>query len=95
MEDHRQSFKPTILSQMAIIFNAVFLTTVHSYASAASTNANNETNYSNSSPLQSFLHRLQENGIENIDPMDMMFFGCVVLLGLELINVTVKQAGRK
>lgn len=94
MVDHRQSYQPMMLSQMAIIFNAVFLTTVHSYASAASTNATNETSYSNSSPLQAFLDRLQENGIENIDPMDMVFFGCVVLLGLELINVTVKQAGQ-
>jgi hypothetical protein len=80
---------------MAILFNAFFLTMVHSYASAASSQAHNETTYSDSSPLQSYLDRLQQNGIENMDPMDMILFGCLILLGLEFINVTVQQAGRK
>ena len=94
-EQARPSHKLMVFSQMAILFNAMFLTTVHCYASAGSRQEKNATDYVIISPLQSFLDRLQQNGIEDMDPMDMMLFGCLVLLGLELINVTVKQAGRK
>lgn len=80
-------------TQLVIVLNAILLTVIHCVASA--TAPSNETNVEVSSPLQNLISRLKTNGVTNMDVMDMVFFGCLILLGLELINISVKQAGRK
>ena len=36
-----------------------------------------------------FVNRMKENGVDDIELMDLLFCACVVLLGLEFISIVV------
>ena len=43
-----------------------------------------------------FLDRMKQNRVDNIEPMDFVLCGCLVLLGLELLStIVLKLAGCK
>jgi hypothetical protein len=43
-----------------------------------------------------FIERMQRNGVDKIELVDFLFYGCIVLLGLEIVSIAVlKIAGCK
>lgn len=71
-----------------LVFAVNFLTLCPGASALTNTSATEE------SIIATFSERIRNNGVENIDLMDFIFFGCVILLGLEIVNCTVKFSGR-
>jgi hypothetical protein len=85
----RSSLASKLVTPLALVFNAVLLVQFHG-ASA----------YTNSSTVDeqvfpSFLARMESNGIDDMEMMDFIFFGCVAILGMESINIATKNLARK
>eukprot|EP00557_Chaetoceros_sp_GSL56_P001595 CAMPEP_0176501420 /NCGR_PEP_ID=MMETSP0200_2-20121128/14151_1 /TAXON_ID=947934 /ORGANISM="Chaetoceros sp., Strain GSL56" /LENGTH=322 /DNA_ID=CAMNT_0017900305 /DNA_START=40 /DNA_END=1005 /DNA_ORIENTATION=- len=86
----------SIITYLTIFFNAWLLNYFHgvsafSFASNTTTNSNSN---ANDFTLSSFLHRLKDNGLENMELIDMIFCGCIIILGMEFMDMTTKQMGR-
>ena len=47
------------------------------------------------SVIAAFVERMQKNGVDDIGGIDIVFFACVILLGLEFVNFLVKKYDRK
>lgn len=43
--------------------------------------------------LNAFVRRLRDNGIENMEMVDIFYCGCVAILGMELLSFLVKSSG--
>jgi len=85
----RSSLASKLVTPLALVFNAVLLVQFHG-ASA----------YTNSSTVDeqvfpSFLARMESNGIDDMEMMDFIFFGCIAILGMESINIATKNLARK
>eukprot|EP00979_Chaetoceros_neogracilis_P013142 scaffold3704_cov271-Chaetoceros_neogracile.AAC.6 len=84
----RSSLASKLVTPLALVFNAVLLVQFHG-ASA----------YTNSSTVDeqvfpSFLARMESNGIDDMEMMDFIFFGCIAILGMESINIATKNLAR-
>ena len=79
------SFASKLVTPLALLFNAVLLVQFHS-ASAC-----NSCNTVDKSTFLSFIARMQSNGIDNLEIMDLVFCGCVVILAMEAMNIATKQ----
>lgn len=99
-----------LIAPLYIIFNICILIHAHSsisHAKAPDSFTNPTTcgseDSNNCSMIKSILNstiqffdRMKKNGVDDIILMDLLFCGCVVLLGLELVSVVVlKVAGCK
>ena len=83
------SFVNKLATPLALLFNTFVLVQLHG-ASASNVGAD-----SNQSILSSFLIRMKENGVENMEMMDMVFCGCVAMMGMEALNIFTKKLGSK
>jgi hypothetical protein len=64
-----------------------------SLSSENSTNHSIMDDYNIPDFVREFVERMVKNGVDDIELMDLLFCGCVVLLGLELISeITLKVA---
>ncbi len=92
--------RAALVKPLYIIFNLLILLNVHTYqTNAASSTRSGRNNMDNTttdslnseqitlpSIVTEFLNRLQKNGVDDIAMIDLVFFGCVVLLGLEFVG---------
>jgi len=88
-----------LMPPLYIVFNVVLLLVAHSSADQVpnTTNQTQTTTLSSSKNINdliidngmSFVNRLIKNGVDDMEFMDFIFVGCLVLLGLELISVSV------
>lgn len=77
-----------LATPLALLFNTFFLVQLHG---ASASNVGED---SNQSILSSFLVRMKENGVENMEMMDMVFCGCVAMMGMEALNIFTKKLGK-
>jgi hypothetical protein len=75
-------------SAAAIIFNILLLVKSHGAFACESCPSDNFS-------TAAFLERLQKNGVDGLELIDLIFMACVTLLGMELVNTIVKAAARK
>ena len=78
-----------LATPLALLFNTFVLVQLHG-ASASNVGAD-----SNESIVSSFLNRMKENGVEKMETMDMVFCGCVAMMGMEALNIFTKKLGSK
>lgn len=78
-----------LATPLALLFNTFVLVQLHG---ASASNVGED---SNQSIVSSFLNRMKENGVENMETMDMVFCGCVAMMGMEALNIFTKKLGSK
>ena len=78
------SFKSKLVTPLALAFNALLLVQFHGASAYTSSSIADE------SILSSFLARMQKNGIDDMEIMDVAFCGCIAILGMEAMNIATK-----
>ena len=80
--------RPKTVSAAAIFFNILLLVKSHGAFACESCQSGN---FSTTALLQ----RLQKNGVDGLERLDLIFLARLTLLSLELLSTIVKAAGRK
>ena len=93
----RNMNRTAMIKPIYILFNMLILLNAHSFQTNAAS-SENSTTLNNSDQLNldmipnsviDFANRMKQNGVDDIELMDLLFCACVVLLGLEFISIVV------
>lgn len=87
----------SIITSLTIFFNAWLLIYFHGVSAFSFANTTTATSNHNANDftISGFLNRMKENGLDNMELMDIIFFGCIIVLGMEFMDMVTKQIGRK
>lgn len=87
----------TFITYLTIIFNAWLLIHFHGVSAFSFANTTTESSSYNANDftLSRFLQRMKKNGLDNMELIDVIFCGCIIVLGMEFMDKVTKQIGRK
>ena len=96
MRTMRESLRPFSLPA-SILFQIILVVQAQNFHHAAANNnlTGIEHGGGSDSGMSGLVHRLVTKGPEGMELMDIVFLGCVVILGLEFVNFLVKKSGCK